>query len=219
MMMEENGSKKVLLSVLGVAILVVAVVGISFAAFSFTKESNENSISTGSITMSYTEAENGIKISEAFPLEDSVGMTLKDDHESLKAGDKAYFEFTVATGASGVVNIPYEINVTVPTVNPDAELKNDQVKIYLTTVNGDAETAVSEFTQAKLVNSLEASTVRSGALVLHEATDTYATAGSASKTTTYRLRIWVDKSVDAVANANKSYKVLVNVDSTVNSIA
>ena len=52
-MMEESGSKKVLLSVLGVAILVVAVVGISFAAFSFTNTSDENSIQTGTITMSY----------------------------------------------------------------------------------------------------------------------------------------------------------------------
>lgn len=215
-MMEENGSKKVLLSVLGVAILVVAVVGISFAAFSFTKESGENSISTGSITMSYTEPENGIKISEAFPLDDSVGKTLTDEHESLKEGDKAYFEFTVATSASGVVNIPYEINVTVPTVDADTELKNDQVKIYLTTVNGATETAVFE---PKLVSALTASTTRSGSLVLHSATDSYAAVGTAAKSTTYRLRIWVDKNVDAAANSSKSYKVLVNVDSKVNSIA
>ena len=33
--MKDNNSKQVLLSVLGVAILVVAVVGVSFAAFSY----------------------------------------------------------------------------------------------------------------------------------------------------------------------------------------
>ena len=42
MMMEENGSKKVLLSVLGVAILVVAVVGVSFAFFTYSKEGEKN---------------------------------------------------------------------------------------------------------------------------------------------------------------------------------
>jgi len=61
--MEENNSRKVLLSVLGVAILLVAVVGISFAAYTFTDQSDEaNTINTGTITMSYTEPENGIKL-------------------------------------------------------------------------------------------------------------------------------------------------------------
>ena len=53
-MMEENNSKKVLLSVLGVAILVVAVVGVSFAAFSFANTSDKaNQIQVGTITMSF----------------------------------------------------------------------------------------------------------------------------------------------------------------------
>ena len=55
-MKEDNNSKQVLLSVLGVAILVVAVVGVSFAAFTFSQTGQKvNTISTGTITMSYSE--------------------------------------------------------------------------------------------------------------------------------------------------------------------
>ena len=44
-MNNNNSSKQILLSVLGVAILVVAVVGISFAAFSYSKTGTvENTI-------------------------------------------------------------------------------------------------------------------------------------------------------------------------------
>ena len=42
--MKENNSKQVLLSVLGVAILVVAVVGVSFAAFSYSKKQEKKLI-------------------------------------------------------------------------------------------------------------------------------------------------------------------------------
>ena len=44
MEMKENNQKKVLLSVLGVAILVVAVIGISFAAYSTVFTSNANTV-------------------------------------------------------------------------------------------------------------------------------------------------------------------------------
>ena len=66
--MEENSSRKVLLSVLGVAILVVAVIGVSFALYSTSSTGKVNSISTGTITMSYTEPSNGINLTNALPI-------------------------------------------------------------------------------------------------------------------------------------------------------
>ena len=62
--MKENNQKKVLLSVLGVAILVVAVVGISFAIYSTSFETDANSISTGTVMVSYTEPTNAINITD-----------------------------------------------------------------------------------------------------------------------------------------------------------
>ena len=77
--MKGNNSKQVLLSVLGVAILVVAVVGVSFAAFSYSKTGEKvNTITTGTITMSYSETTNGINLTNALPMTDGVGMALKE---------------------------------------------------------------------------------------------------------------------------------------------
>ena len=66
-MEQSNQSKKVLLSVIGVAILVVAVVGVSFAFFNYTRTSTNNqSIQTGQISFSSTQ--NGdISITNFFP--------------------------------------------------------------------------------------------------------------------------------------------------------
>ena len=92
--MKDNNSKQVLLSVLGVAILVVAVVGVSFAAFSYSKTGEKvNTITTGTITMSYTDVTNGINIQNAMPMSDEQGKTL--------TGENNVFDFNVSATISG----------------------------------------------------------------------------------------------------------------------
>ena len=92
-MKENNNSKQILLSVLGVAILVVAVVGVSFAAFSYSKTGEKvNTITTGSIVMSYNETTNGINLVDALPISDAQGMALSGN----TAGHEEYFDFNVS---------------------------------------------------------------------------------------------------------------------------
>ena len=89
-----NSSKQVLVSILGVAILIVAVVGISFAAFSYSKTGTvANTITTGTITMSYSEPTNGINLTNALPITDTAGKAL--------TGNNNTFDFTVAATVSG----------------------------------------------------------------------------------------------------------------------
>ena len=128
-MMEENNSRKVFLSVLGVAILLVAVVGISFAAYTLsTTSTTANTINTGTITMSYTEPENGIDLRDALPVADATAMAWEDD----------VFSFTVAATASGTVTVPYEISVQ----KTEGTLSDSQVKVYLTKGTLGSETTV-----------------------------------------------------------------------------
>ncbi len=102
--MEEKNSRKVFLSVLGVSILIVAVVGISYATFTFTNSgAQDNTITTGTITMSYSEPEAGLSLSDELPMTDAAGIE-RDE----------YFDFSVSTNVTGKVAIPYEINI-VPT--------------------------------------------------------------------------------------------------------
>ena len=49
-------------------VMILAIVGVSYAAFSYSKTGSKvNSITTGSITMTYTETDNTISLSGALP--------------------------------------------------------------------------------------------------------------------------------------------------------
>lgn len=206
MEMKENSQKKVLLSVLGVAILVVAVIGISFAAYSTTFKSDTNSISTGTIMVSYTESNNVINIPDAMPTSDAIGSAL--------SGAGKTFDFTVSTKATNALTVPYVITLT-----PDANntLKDSEVKVYLT----KGGTAVSETpaTNAKTVSALAASDGREGSFVLHNDSDVYTKTGEDAKTSSYVLRMWVAENVTVDNSSSKTYKAKVNVDSAVTPIA
>ncbi|MDD5979658.1 MAG: hypothetical protein PUC23_00915 [bacterium] len=205
MMGEENNSRKVFLSVLGVAILLVAVVGISFAAYTLSTTSNEaNTISTGTITMSYTEPTNGILLENALPVADD---TAKVWTEAGKV-----FSFTVAATASGTVTVPYEISVT---KDGASNLADSAVKIYLTKGDLGTETAVFE---PKLMSTVVGQNkgLRTGSDVIHTETVNFVSGNAANATTKYNLRIWVDSA--ATVTQGQNYKIFVNVDSAVKPI-
>lgn len=207
MEMKENSQKKVLLSVLGVAILVVAVIGISFAAYSTTFKSDTNSISTGTIMVSYTESNNVINIPDAMPTSDAIGSAL--------SGAGKTFDFTVSTKATNALTVPYVITLT-----PDAEntLKNNEVKVYLT--KGGAAVSETPATDAKTVSALAAADGdRTGSFVLHNDSDVYTKTGEEAKTSSYVLRMWVAENVTVDNAGSKTYKAKVNVDSAVTPIA
>ena len=65
-MNQSNNSKQVLLSVIGVAILVVAVVGVSFAFFNYTRTGGENTVRTGQIN--FTSSYEKVNLQNIFPI-------------------------------------------------------------------------------------------------------------------------------------------------------
>lgn len=66
-MSNSNSSKQILLSVIGIAILVVAVIGVSFAFFNYTRTGSVNTIRTGTITFNSTNSV--INITNVFPVD------------------------------------------------------------------------------------------------------------------------------------------------------
>lgn len=219
-MMEENNSKKVLLSVLGVAILVVAVVGVSFAAFSYANTpNNANQINVGTITMSYSEAEAGISITDAKPTADADATVDKTPGH--------YFEFTVTRKTDATVKVPYEISV-IPGAAGDGEtlLPTKNVKVYLTKVNGENETPVVAPTTLDTIiidskkSTLDTKTTKYVLYTVADATGAVYT-GAAE---TYRLRMWIDENTQFAPNGSGntlnstlkySYRLTVNVDAAV----
>ena len=86
-----------------IVLMLVAIIGVSYAAFSFSKLGTKvNTITTGSITMTYEETDNTISLSGALPTTDKTGMVRLNDGE--------YFDFSISSEITGNVNINYEIS-------------------------------------------------------------------------------------------------------------
>lgn len=204
MEIRENSQKRVLLSVLGVAILVVAVIGISFAAYTGNKATNDNTITTGTLMVGYSEDSTAINIENALPMSDEEAMkssNLSDDSDS--------FIFTVSTKANEPVSIPYTITLTPDNTGVTNVLPADQVKVWLTA--GD-RTVVGP----TLVSALTDGTGdRAGSKVLAEET---AVGNGTVNTVSYTLKMWVADTYDAGSSDSYSYSAKVNVDSTVAAI-
>ena len=196
-MNNNNSSKQVLVSILGVAILIVAVVGISFAAFSYSKTGTvSNTITTGTITMSYSEPTNGINLTNALPITDLAGKSL--------SGDNNTFDFTVSATVSGDTTINYAITA----VKGDGCTVDDGgIKVYLTDQQDTqilGPTKVNALTTTVAGNAAGAP---AGQYILK--TGTY----SETTTDSYRLRMWVADDYTAPSTQQK-YVLKVNVYGT-----
>lgn len=164
-------------------VLVLAIVGVSFAAFNYSRTgSTVNTITTGAISMTYTETDNVINIEGALPTTDATGMV------RLKAGE--YFDFSISSTIQGTVNINYEISAKDITVLEGDEQKIDgsHIKLYLTKLNGSEEEALMSPKTYKEETSANDYTGRpSGEMSLYQSNMT------SSETNNYRLRMYVDE--------------------------
>ena len=180
-MERKNSSKQVLLSVLAVAILVVAVVGVSFAFFTYSKQGETvNTITTGTLVFSYNEPANGILLEDAVPMSDSDAKT------TLVSG-RNVFDFTVTSTINGNATINYEITAKESTNQSDiGTLESKYVKVSLDKVAGGSETPVKA---ATYYDDLTAGTIATGDKLL--GTGSATNSNGSPVTTTYRLRMWM----------------------------
>ena len=191
--------KQLLLSIGLVLILVLMIVGISYAAFKFTGlGKRENTITTGAITMKYTESTNTISMNNALPTTDATGKV------RLTAGE--YFDFTLSGTIKGSENINWEIaaeDVTTATRKIDGKY----IKLYLTSLDeNNNETEVMEpkvYTTESTENTYTGRPT--GMMSLAKGTT------STSFSTKYRLRMYVDESYNPQGDGgNLAFSVKIN---------
>ena len=172
----ENNSKQAVLSIVGIAILVIAVVGVSFAFFTYSKEGTTNNvITTGQISFAYNEV-NNITLTNQFPKTPTEG----------KQNDT--FEFNVTgtlPSTSGAVNY----TVTAIAGNTEADkvrMKDSDINLYVTATNGGTVTGGYDGANGAVAgNSTSGFQIASGSIP----------ADGTEHTHDYTLTMWVNESV------------------------
>ena len=193
--------KKELIIVGLMLLLIIALIGVSYAAFSYSKIGTKvNTITTGSITMSYEETDNTININGALPTTDETGKV------RLKEGE--YFDFTVSSEIVGDVNINYEISAKDITSSDANKIDGSNIKLYLTrlTDGGTEEELMTPETYNEEASSNSYTGRPSGEMSL------YTSSMNASESNRYRLRMWVDEDYNPQGDGgNLEFSVQINV--------
>ena len=191
--------KQLLLSIGLVLILVLMIIGISYAAFKFTGLGKKpNTITTGAITMKYEESTNTISMNNALPTTDATGKV------RLTAGE--YFDFTLSGTIKGSENINWEIAAEDVTT-ASRKIDGKYIKLYLTSLDGNNnETEVMAPKVYKTESTENTYTGRpTNMMSLAKGTT------STSFSTKYRLRMYVDESYNPQGDGgNLAFSIKIN---------
>lgn len=116
--MAEN-KKTLLFSVLGVILLLVVVIGVSYAMYTFSAQGSKvNQITTGTISVSYEETSK-ITLTNAYPSTDATGSAVTG-HDLV---------FTVTGSITGSTSVNYDLALA--NITPGATLTAEHIKFNL----------------------------------------------------------------------------------------
>ena len=182
----DNKNKQVVAAIVGVLLLVIAVVGVTFAMYSFTGTgTKENYITTGSINMDIENRSSSdsagtnskvINLTNQYPISDAKGMTISDQN--------AEAAITVSASLSGTASINYRL--VFDDVTPGTTLTAQYIRIMLTDEAGNPATG---FGTAGSPAPKNFSDITDAAPL---ASGTFSATGSVS----YKLRAWVSSDYD-----------------------
>lgn len=190
-----NNNKKNILLIIGILLLLTGIIAITYAATTYTTGGNQNKISTGYITFTYNEQGNELKITNSNSISDDDGKILND-----------YFAFSVASKATGTVDIGYYIYLT-PIEVEGEKLDNSMIKIYLSTVENEDDAILDEQTIMNPTTIANLPQFNNETFTYDATSQNYLIYSSVFNivnnentiTHYYRLRMWLDE------NANPQY--------------
>ena len=182
--MTEN-KKTLLFSVLGVILLLVVVIGVSYAMYTFSAQGSKvNQITTGTISLSYQETSQ-VTLTNAYPSTDATGSAVTG-HDLV---------FTVTGSITGSTSVKYDLALA--NVTPGATLTAEHIKfnlkkgdIYL--LGTTANTGVTVASRADKNGTI----ITTGYLL---DTDTLTSEKTGA---TYTLRAWVADTYNLKQGAN-----------------
>lgn len=194
---DDNNKIKIFLSIILVIILIISVVGVTYALFIYGKEGQiKNIVTTGSLTFSYVETSNGISLENAMPISDDVGKKLDNSKDN-----NGFFDFNVSCKIAGTDRIQYEVYATqTKVVN---KIEEQYVKIYLT--DGTNDTPISGYNvEVPTYNHLK------DAILNKEGKQLYYGNFTSSGTQSFRLRMWLSEQYP-VSSVSEQFKIKINI--------
>ncbi len=206
-------------AVLGLFVLVATVIGVAVAAYTWSFTGSKNTIGTGTISMSLLESTDSINITNALPMGDTQGIAL-----TKASGSSGVFDFAITTHASGAPgNITYTISIAKLAVDSGyTALANNQVKVYLAALSNDGTTETQVMAPTLVSNII--SSGDSGVLTFDNDKTSYLThvhtTANTSHTQKYRLKMWIDSSVDAsswTSSTKNQYKLKISTSGTLSA--
>lgn len=190
-------SKGFFYGMIAICMVLIIFVGIGFGVFAAQPKpivyQDENG---GNIVINYTNNISGLKIEDAVPTVDSVGMKNNEDNE--------YFDFSIDVLLDNASSINYEIAAIKNKDN--STISDDDIRLYLEKENSGEYKEVfkpSPFVPLKEESKLG---TKPGNMVL------YSTKATRSGSERYRLRMWLsDKSL--LAKGSYEVEIVVNGNS------
>ena len=186
--------KKASIIIIFVLIVISILLVGSYALYNTSLLTGNNSLSTGKVKMSYSES-NEIKLNNVVPTSDNKGISSTD-----------YFEFKVNTYIKTNKKMTMNYNIVLEPLDVDSsyiKFSDSDIKVYLTKVDNNTETLVRGPITIDELNQY----------VLKSQEETF-NKNDTERSTTYRLRAWLDYNFDAskINEKTYSYKFRVNVN-------
>ena len=181
--MTEN-KKTLLFSILGVILLLVVVIGVSYAMYTFSAQGSKvNQITTGTISLSYQETSQ-VTLTNAYPSTDATGSAVTG-HDLV---------FTVTGSITGSTSVKYDLALA--NITPGATLTAEHIKFNLK--KGDRY-IIGEANKGVTVASIATNkgTIIDTGYLLDTGTLTSTDTGA-----TYTLRAWVADTYTLPQGAN-----------------
>ena len=192
----ENNKKTLILSIVGILVLVIAVVGVSFAMYSFTGTgTKENVITTGTVSMSF-DPDNNMTLTNQYPMSDAKGV--EQETNKVEFGVTADF-----TNASMTIN--YDLGIT--NITAGDTLTSEYIKVALldgedNVIVGTKGTGATDLTAGVTIASLQAKAGTNG--LIDEYALTSGTITTSGQTDSYTLIAYVSDQYDLPTDAGQA---------------
>lgn len=192
----ENNKKTLILSIVGILVLVIAVVGVSFAMYSFTGTgTKENVITTGTVSMSF-DPDNNMTLTNQYPMSDAKGVA----QETNKVEFGVTADFT-----NDAMQINYDLGIT--NITAGDTLTSEYIKVALldgegTVLVGTQGTGATDLKAGVTIASLQSKAGTNNLIQNHALTS--GTITTSGQTDSYTLIAYVSDQYDLPTDAGQA---------------